>query len=99
MVISFVQKINKMAMESYEQNVEGESKVNEKMVNKVISLLMLTEVEKRVKDETEFKKLKILSFNNLSCIFKKKKKFGIALRNINYAVKLEEELLKADINQ
>ena len=69
------------------------------MINKVVSILMLSELQKNIKDVAQFKKLKILSFNNLSCIFKKKKKFGIALRAINYAVKLEEELLEADVIQ
>lgn len=49
---------------------------------------MLPETKKHLKDISLLKKLKILSFNNLSCIFKKKKKFGVALRAINYAVEL-----------
>jgi len=37
--------------------------------------------------------LKILNFNNISCIYKKTKKFGIAIRAIDYALELEEKLL------
>jgi tetratricopeptide (TPR) repeat protein len=69
------------------------------MLNKAVSLLMLPEIEKHMLDVTQLKKLKILSFNNLSCIYKKKRKFGVALRAISYAVKLEEELLKAQVAQ
>ena len=43
-------------------------------------------------DQAQFRKLKVLSFNNLSCIYKKKRKFGVALRAINYALKMEEDL-------
>jgi hypothetical protein len=49
---------------------------------------MIPEICKYIKDETLLNKLKILSFNNLSCIYKKKKKFGIALRSINQALDL-----------
>ena len=31
-------------------------------------------------------KIKVLTFNNLGCIYKKKKKFGIALRNVGFAL-------------
>ena len=72
-VVNFVQKVNKIAMEGYEQQGEKDSKIQQKMVNKVVSLLTQPEVEKRIIDVSLFKKLKILSFNNLSCIFKKKK--------------------------
>lgn len=51
---------------------------------------MLSEISKFVQDGTLLKKLKILSFNNLSCLYKKKKKFGVAMRAINFAVQLEE---------
>jgi tetratricopeptide (TPR) repeat protein len=86
-------------MENYEQESDKEFKEHEKMLNKAVSLLMLPEIEKHMLDVTQLKKLKILSFNNLSCIYKKKRKFGVALRAISYAVKLEEELLKAQVAQ
>ena len=82
----FVQKVNKIVMESYEQEANQDAKIHEKFLNKDVSLLMLQDITKLVKDKTLITKLKILSFNNLSCIYKKKKKFGIALRSISYAV-------------
>ena len=63
--------------------------MHEKFINKTIALLMLPETEKYVKDTATFQKLKILSFNNLSCIYKKKKKYGVALRAITYAIELD----------
>lgn len=53
---------------------------------------MVPQVEKYV-EEAQLMKLKILNFNNITCIYKKLKKFGIALRSINYALELEEKLL------
>lgn len=76
-------------MENYEQDSEAQSKMHEKFINKTIALLMLPEAEQFVNDHATFQKLKILSFNNLSCIYKKKKKFGVALRAIAYAIELE----------
>lgn len=48
---------------------------------------MVPQVEKYV-EESQLMKLKILNFNNITCIYKKLKKFGIALRTINYALEL-----------
>ena len=59
---------------------------------------MLPDMDQIVTNEDQLKKLKILSFNNLSCIYKKKRKFGIALRSINFATKLEEELLGKQVS-
>lgn len=60
---------------------------------------MEPEIEQTFSNQIQLKKLKVLSFNNLSCIYKKKKKFGVALRSINYALKLEEDLLSAADSQ
>ena len=51
-------------------------------------MLMLPQIDKYLEDATLLKKLKILSFNNLSCLYKQKKKFGVAMRAIDFAVKL-----------
>lgn len=59
---------------------------------------MVPEVSKYV-DETLLTKLKILNFNNICCIYKKLKKYGIALRSINYALELEEKMLTINNNE
>jgi hypothetical protein len=82
-------------MESYELEGRG----YEKFLNKVVAMLMEPEIEQAMTDQAQLRKLKVLSFNNLSCIYKKKRKFGVALRAINYALKLEEELLSAADSQ
>ena len=46
---------------------------------------MIPQISKYV-EESVLTKLKILSFNNICCVYKKLKKFGIALRSINYAL-------------
>lgn len=47
---------------------------------------MLNEVKRYFPNENELLKLKILSFNNLSCLYKKNKNYSIGLRSINYAL-------------
>ena len=82
-------------MESYELEGKG----HEKYLNKVVAMLMEPEVEQLMADQVQLRKLKVLSFNNLSCVYKKKWKFGVALRAINYALKVEEDLLGAADSQ
>ena len=79
-------------MENYEKDVSNKSKIHEKMINKSISLLMVPGIQKFIEDSL-LSKLNILNFNNISCIYKKTKKFGIAIRAIDYALQLEEKLL------
>lgn len=47
---------------------------------------MLPGLNKFIKDINLLGKIKILTFNNLACIYKKKKKFGIALRAVSFAL-------------
>lgn len=35
-----------------------------------------------------------MTFNNLACIYKKKKKFALAIRAVSYAIQIEEYLFK-----
>jgi hypothetical protein len=55
------------------------------MINKSISLLMVPGIEKYIED-TLLSKLKLLNFKNIYFIYKKMKKFGIAIRSIDYAL-------------
>ena len=47
---------------------------------------MHPQAAKIVKDLHLLGKIKVLTFNNLACIYKKKKKFGIALRSVTFAL-------------
>jgi hypothetical protein len=40
-----------------------------------------------------------LTFNNLACIYKKIKKYGIALRAVSFALQLEEFMLQNESNE
>ena len=40
-LVSFVQKVNKLVMENHEQEIDKDNKENEKLLNKAIALLML----------------------------------------------------------
>ena len=47
---------------------------------------MTPNLNKFVKDLKTLGKIKVLTFNDLACIYKKKKKFGIALRSVSFAL-------------
>lgn len=47
---------------------------------------MTPNLNRFVKDIKTLGKIKVLTFNNLACIYKKKKKFGIALRSVSFAL-------------
>ena len=81
-------------MQTLEHNDTNDLKRYDQMLSKSISLLMLPHIDNYLADSPLITKLKILSFNNLSCLYKQKKKYGVAMRTIDFAVKLEEELLK-----
>lgn len=51
-------------------------------------------LQKWVSDKDTLTKLKVLTFNNLACIYKKNKHFMMALKSVSFAVSLEEELNK-----
>ena len=94
LIVDFVQKANRIAMQSSELSEAKDFKRYEQLLSKSISLLMLPNIDDFLVDALLVTKLKILSFNNLSCLYKQKKKYGVAMRTIEFAVKLEEELLK-----
>jgi hypothetical protein len=58
-------------------------------------MLMQPNIHLHVNDHKTFVKLKILSFNNLACLYKKKRKLSIALRAVSFALELSEYLLKS----
>ena len=47
---------------------------------------MIPNLNRFIKDIKTLGKIKVLTFNNLACIYKKKKKFGIALRSVSFAL-------------
>jgi hypothetical protein len=40
--------------------------------------------------------LKVLTFNNLACIYKRKRKFGMAMTAVGFALQIEEVLSKGE---
>ncbi len=70
-----------------------------KIFSKAVDLLMTPSMNKYVKDLKTLGKVKVLTFNNLACIYKKKKKFGIALRSVSFALEIEEALLNEQTHE
>lgn len=65
-----------------------------KLMTKAIDLIMTPHISKYLEDSLELGRIKVLTFNNLACIYKKKKKFGLAIRAVTYAIQIEEYLFK-----
>ena len=85
-IIGFVQKINKVTMENFK---DEDQSIDVKIFSKAVDLLMTPNMNRFVKDLKTLGKIKVLTFNNLACIYKKKKKFGIALRSVSFALEIE----------
>lgn len=82
-VVAFVRKINKLTMETFEKE-EEEGKQN--IFIKAIDLLMTKSLGKYIMPLKVLGELKVLTFNNLACIYKRKKKFTLALRSVSFAL-------------
>ena len=92
-IVEFVQKLNRLAMQSCEGN-EGGGKEQERLISKAVQLTGLGQVRKLIGDDWQLDKLRVLNHNNLSCLYKRRKKHGVALRSINFALELEEKRLR-----
>ena len=58
-----------------------------KIFSKAVDLLMRPQINKYLQNDLKtLGKIKILTFNNLACIYQKKKKYGIALRSVSFAL-------------
>lgn len=69
------------------ENFKEEDKdIDIKIFSKAVDLLMTPGMNRFVKDLKTLGKIKVLTFNNLACIYKKKRKFGIALRSVSFAL-------------
>lgn len=88
---NFIQKVNKLTMETFNKGTE---EVNTNLFIKAIDLLMVKAVGKYVAPLKVLGELKVLTFNNLSCIYKRKKKLQLALRSVGYALEIEESLVQ-----
>lgn len=83
-VVGFVQKVNRLAMESVREEGGG----NVKLIAKAVDVVMLGGLEARIGEPLG--RLKILTFNNLACILKRSGHLQMALRAVSFAIHLEE---------
>ena len=84
-IVSFVQKINKLAMENIKEQTEN---TNARFISKAVDIVMLPQVSQVVEANT-LHKLKILTFNNLACVLKKSKRYVTALKAVSFSLDLE----------
>lgn len=67
-----------------------------KIMTKAVDLLMVPYIGKYVDTPKNLGSLKILTFNNLACLYKKMKKFALAVKSVSYAIQIEEYMFKND---
>lgn len=69
------------------ENLKQQDKnVDMKIISKAVNLLMTPNMNKFVKDLKMLGKIKVLTLNNLACLYKKKGKYVIALRSVSFAL-------------
>lgn len=60
-----------------------------RLLTKAVDLLMIPYIGKYVDNKKSLGNIKILTFNNLACIYKKKKKYNLAIKAVSYAIQIE----------
>lgn len=50
-------------------------------------------IHKFVRPLQKYGEMKVLTFNNLACIYQKRRQFALALKSVSFAVDLEEKLV------
>ena len=61
--------------------------------------MMVPHIVKYVESKKSLGNIKILTFNNLACIYKKKKKYALAIKAVSYAIQIEEYLFKNNAHE
>lgn len=57
-------------------------------MTKAVDLLMTPHIGRYMESSKNLGSIKILTFNNLACIYKKKKKFALAVKAVSYAIQI-----------
>lgn len=59
-----------------------------KLFIKAVDVVMLPQLSKYITEQNNLGKLKVLTFNNLACLYKKSKHYMMALRAVSFALDL-----------
>ena len=82
-----MQKTNKIALGSIYSN----NKKDRQMITRAFDLLFnFKHLKKYFKNKQKYIQLKVLTYNNLSCIYKEIGKYPLALKAVTNAISLEE---------
>ena len=92
-VIDFVKKTNMISLKN--ANSKSKDKVDMLMITRAFDLLFnFKHLKKYFKEPQTFMQLKVLTYNNLSCIYKQQGKYSLALKAITNALAIEEKLIE-----
>ena len=95
-IIDFIQKINLRVLETYNKSTphtESELSLFAKCIDLINDPFIKKTFEKNIE---KLEEMKILAYNNLSCIHRKQGNFQWALKSVSFALKLEKIKLNAE---
>jgi len=86
---NFLEKMNRKSVEAFNKgNIEEAGKI----ITSVVDILNQKDISKLYANELKLYESKILTYNNLSCIYRKLGKLPLSLKVICFALELEEKL-------
>jgi Tetratricopeptide repeat. len=88
--MDYLELMNKKAVEAFNTNNMDEAT---KIIARVIDLLNQRNVIVVYGDQNKLYEAKILTYNNLSCIYRKLGKLSLSLKVVTFAIGLEEKLV------
>ncbi|KAL4487886.1 hypothetical protein ABPG72_022746 [Tetrahymena utriculariae] len=88
-ITDFVERVNKYNMNQIQLNKFTD---DSKVILKAVDILFNKQISKIFKQYQPLNRLRVLTFNNLSYIYRELGKFQETLKAVNYAISLEERL-------
>ena len=89
-VTHYLERMNKKSVEAFNTNNLEEAT---KVISRIVDFLNQKNVIKLFGSQFKLDEARILTYNNLSCIYRKVGKLSLALKSVSLAINLEEKLV------
>lgn len=86
----YLEKMNKKSVELFNNNKVEESS---RIIARIVDLLTQRKIDLIIPIPEKISEFKILTYNNLSCVYRKIGKNALSLKVLHYAIDLEEQLV------
>jgi len=93
LLTQFVEKVNEKGVEAFNK---GDLKLSQKELSRVFELLHQDKIVLAYKDPNALMEAQVLTYGNLSCVFRKASDFQKAIKIVDYTIELEEKLSKVN---